>query len=61
MDVTWCYVEVSSIQAIQTMTVSNTLMFELFDEQTNIVHIKANKKKKSLMLNINNREGMVTF
>ena len=61
MDVTWCYVEVAGISSISSMTVSNTLMFELYEEQTNIVHITARKKKKSLMLNTANREGTVTF
>ncbi|MEE2710011.1 MAG: DUF6702 family protein [Gemmatimonadota bacterium] len=61
MDVAWCYVEVQGVLSIKSMTVSNTLLFELFEEQTNIVHINANKKKKSLMLNIANREGTVEY
>ncbi len=61
MDVAWCYLEVQGVPSIQTMTVSNTLLFELFEEQTNIVHISANNKKQSLMLNIANREGTVEY
>lgn len=61
MDVTWCYMEVQKVALPGTLSLSNSLFFELFNEQTNIVHVKVGKASKSLMLNSNERNGSVTF
>ncbi|MBT5873613.1 MAG: hypothetical protein HOH43_09355 [Candidatus Latescibacteria bacterium] len=61
MDVTWCYMEVPSVTSPGTLTVTNSLFFDLYNEQTNIVHVKVGKDSKSLMLNSNERKGSVTF
>jgi hypothetical protein len=61
MDVTWCYAEISDVPNLKKITVSNTLLLDLYDEQTNIVHIKAHDKKKSMMLNIAKSADTVTF
>ena len=50
-DATWCYVEIADIPVLDTMTVTNTLLFETFEDQVNLVHVKANDQKKSLVFN----------
>lgn len=49
IDATWCYVEIVNITALETMTVTNTLLFDAFEDQINLVHVKANDQKKSLV------------
>ncbi len=50
-EATWCYVEIADIPVLDTMTVTNTLLFETFEDQVNLVHVKANDQKKSLVFN----------
>ena len=49
-DVIWCYVEMEDVPSIHTITVTNTLLIDMFEDQTNMVHIKANGQKKSMLL-----------
>jgi hypothetical protein len=49
-DVIWCYVEMEDVRSIRTITVTNTLLIDMFEDQTNMVHIKANGQKKSMLL-----------
>src|SRR5690606_18314194 len=60
-DAMWCYQEVLGVENWTEVTVTNTILMELFDDQTNIVHVKKGKKTKSLRLYEKNRKGSVTF
>lgn len=46
-DATWCYVEVKNVAKVQTLEVQNTLLIEAFDDQTNMVNLNINGRKKS--------------
>ncbi len=46
-DATWCYLEVQNVAKVQTLEVQNTLLLESFDDQTNMVNLKINGRKKS--------------
>lgn len=48
-DAIWCYVEVENIPVLESMTMTNTLLLETFEEQVNLVHVNANGQKKSLL------------
>ena len=48
-DAIWCYVEVENVSVIETMTITNTLLLETFEDQVNLVHVNANGQKKSLV------------
>ncbi len=50
-DATWCYVEIEDIPVLKSMTMTNTLLLETFEEQVNLVHLSANDQKKSLVFN----------
>lgn len=50
MDVVWCFVEMKDVPSINTITVTNTLLIDMFEDQTNMVHIEANGQKKSMLL-----------
>jgi len=46
-DVAWCYFEIPQKQPIETLTITNELLYELFNNQSNIIHITVNKTRKS--------------
>ncbi|MXX02903.1 MAG: hypothetical protein F4Z49_03915 [Gemmatimonadetes bacterium] len=48
-DAIWCYVEVENIPALESMTMTNTLLLETYEDQVNLVHVNANGQKKSLL------------
>ncbi|MDZ7269276.1 MAG: hypothetical protein ONB48_16980 [candidate division KSB1 bacterium] len=49
-DVTWCYVEILKIAQVKKIAITNRLLHELFEDQINLVHVKAGGKLKSLQL-----------
>ncbi|MXZ73907.1 MAG: hypothetical protein F4207_02100 [Gemmatimonadetes bacterium] len=48
-DAIWCYVEVKNIPVLESMTMTNTLLLETYEDQVNLVHVSANGQKKSLL------------
>jgi hypothetical protein len=46
LDATWCYVEVKNVLKVQSLEVQNTLLTEAFDDQTNMVNLNINGRKK---------------
>ncbi len=47
IDATWCYVEVKNVAKVLALEVQNTLLIEAFDDQTNMVNLNINGRKKS--------------
>jgi len=60
-DATWCYLEISGVRELKSLKVSSQLLTEVFETQTNIVHITTGKNKKSLLLSKVKPADMVTF
>lgn len=56
LDVTWCYVEIPKVPEVKTITVTNRILLEIYEDQTNLVHVKAGGRQKSMLL----RKGNVT-
>lgn len=48
-DAIWCYVEVENIPVLESITMTNSLLLETFEDQVNLVHVNANGQKKSLV------------
>lgn len=61
LPVVYLYAQVSNIRKVKDIAVSNTLIMETYDDQTNLVHVKANGKLKSLKLTENRQEDKLTF
>jgi len=55
-DATWCYVEIVDVASPTRITVTNRLLLDYFDAQSNIVHVKVGGVQKSLLL----RDGHVS-
>ena len=46
----WCYLEVSNVTSIESVTVHSTILTDTFDDQTNIVHVEYQDVIKSMKL-----------
>jgi hypothetical protein len=60
-DVVKIYIEVEDISELKSISVENKMLMELFEEQQNIIHVKRFKKRKSLILDLDNPKGLLNF
>lgn len=60
-DVVKIYIEIQDVSEVKSISVENKLLMEVFEEQQNIIHFKKNKKRKSMMLDVDNPKGVLNF
>ena len=48
-DIVKCYLEITGVKNIQTFEISNQVLFDLFNEQQNIIKTNINSKQKSVI------------
>lgn len=60
-DIVYCYMEINDIVEISSFNITNLILFDLFEDQQNIVKTNINSKKKSFMLTSYNKEGVLNF
>ncbi|WP_405207901.1 DUF6702 family protein [Aquimarina sp. LLG6339-5] len=60
-DLVLCYLEVENVESLKTIVVSNQVLMDFFDDQQNIIHVKKQKKRKSLILEKEKDQGMLKF
>ena len=53
----WCYIEYFGVKKVSTLDIKNTVFFNKFDDQANIVHFKYAGKTKSLKLDLATPSG----
>lgn len=58
-DMVHCYFEIENIPSIETISITNKLLFDVFDSQQNITHLKINDKKKSFLFIEDNASGLL--
>jgi hypothetical protein len=56
-----CYIQVSNIKKWKEIEVMNSVITELYDDQSNLVHVTVRDKVKSLRLMRDNPSGKLTF
>ena len=56
-----CYLEIENIESISTIEISNTLLFDLFQEQKNIVKLKINDQVNNLIFTYDDRNQYLNF
>ena len=49
-----CYLEVENLPTYSNVVISNKILFEIFDDQQNIIHVKKNDKRQSFIARNNN-------
>ncbi len=60
-DITYCYLEIENISSIKSFSITNNVLFDLFDDQQNIVRTNINNKNKSFILISGNNKGVLNF
>lgn len=58
---TWCYVEVENVPQVRQIEVRNELLTELFDSQTNLIHLNIAQEKRTMSLNRNRPKEVAVF
>ena len=49
-DVIWCYIEVTNVDQLESIQLTNKVLTEVYDDQKNLVHFKIGGEKKSFIL-----------
>jgi hypothetical protein len=47
LDATWCYLEIEKVGNVKKIEIENTLMLSEFEDQTNLVNLNIDGRKKS--------------
>ncbi len=58
-DIVKCFIEVEGVHDISSISVENQLLFDIFGEQQNIVHLKVSGTRKSFLLVRENDKGLL--
>ncbi|WP_298512458.1 DUF6702 family protein [uncultured Kordia sp.] len=60
-DVTVCYLEIEGVEQVSSLEIENALLYEIEEQQQNLVHVKINNTRKSLLLVKENDKGLLNF
>jgi hypothetical protein len=60
-EATWCYFQADNVKAVKQVEIVNTLLYDLFDDQIGIMHVKVDGTRKSTKLNYPAKEVVVVF
>jgi hypothetical protein len=58
-DFFWCYLESESLTTINSLKITNTVLMEMNQAQTNIVHVFIGKEKRTAYLSRDNKSKVV--
>jgi len=61
LDITWCYVEVMDLGRVETVSVFDDMLIELFIDQLNIIQVNYEEVEKSLLLKRGKTDGSLEF
>lgn len=59
LDVTWIYLETDEMQPLREAVVSNTMMMEIYRDQTHIIHLKQGASTKTVLLHRGKKSGIL--
>ncbi|MCF7560546.1 peptidase E [Sabulilitoribacter multivorans] len=60
-DIMRCYLEVEGVKNINSFEISNQVLFDMFEDQQNIIKTKINSKQKSIILNSKSKNMVLKF
>lgn len=61
IDVVKMYIEIPNVPKLNSIEVENKMLLDMFSEQQNIIHVKNNGERRSLILEIENPKGLLNF
>lgn len=59
LDVTWIYLETAEMQPLREAVVSNTMMMEIYRDQSHIIHLKQGASTKTVLLHRGKKSGIL--
>ncbi len=60
-DALWCYIEYYGVKKMKELSITNTLFFEMYDDQNTLVHIKYNGVTQSKRLTLQKPTEVFVF
>lgn len=60
-DSMWIYLEVDKVKKLKDIEIYNALLFETYDDQVNLVHVRTSGKNRSLKMNAKKDRGKLSF
>lgn len=57
----YAYIEVENISSVSKLEIANHILYDKFDDQMNIMHVKVNGERKSTKLNYPDKETSFSF
>ncbi len=60
-DIVRCYIEAPGVEHIKSFEITNEVLFDIFEEQQNIVKTKINSKQKSFILTTGKAKALLKF
>ena len=60
-DALWCYIEYYGVKKMKSLRITNTLFFEMYDDQNTLVHMKYKDVTKSKRLTPSNPTELFEF
>ncbi|MEK9613030.1 MAG: DUF6702 family protein [Flavobacteriaceae bacterium] len=60
-DILVCYIEIPLSETIQNLKIRNSMLFDLYEDQQNIVHFKSMNYRKSFLFKIPMVEAAIDF
>lgn len=60
-DLLLCYIEIEGVKTLNSIYIENKALMDMYDEQQNIIHVKVQGKRRSLILERGNANGMLKF
>jgi phospholipid N-methyltransferase len=60
-DIVYCYMEIENVSEVKSMRIINDLLYDLYEEQENIVRTRINSKNKSFILTNSNNKALLNF
>jgi len=55
------YLEIPNISSFERIEIENKILFDTFEDQQNIIHIKTPDARRSLVLDKENPKGLLNF
>jgi hypothetical protein len=55
------YIEIPNITSLSSLEIENKILFDAFEDQQNIIHIKTLNTRRSLVLEAENPKGLLKF
>jgi hypothetical protein len=55
------YLEITGVSSLKSIEIENTVLFDAYEDQQNIIHIKTPEVRRSLVLEKENPKGLLNF